>query len=108
MRPNASAIITPTVASFESKKPASKKDDAQRRQQQSDTTKPLRKELEKIDARMQSLSAERDNLQAALATTNAPADMAQSGKRLKVIDTELGTLEERWLELTEQIETSLA
>ncbi|WP_397406416.1 ABC-F family ATP-binding cassette domain-containing protein [Polaromonas sp.] len=104
----ASVPTTPAIATFDAKKTASKKDDAQRRQQQSDTTKPLRKELEKIDARMQSLSAERDSLQASLATTTAPAEMAQSGKRLKVIDTELGTLEERWLELTEQIETSLA
>ncbi|MES2241656.1 MAG: ATP-binding cassette domain-containing protein [Pseudomonadota bacterium] len=104
----ASGTATPAAATFDAKKSASKKDDAQRRQQQSDTTKPLRKELEKIDARMQSLTAERDSLQASLATTTAPAEMAQSGKRLKVIDTELGTLEERWLELTEQIETSLA
>jgi ATP-binding cassette subfamily F protein 3 len=103
-----SAETKPTGATFDAKKPASKKDDAQRRQQQSDTTKPLRKELEKIDARMQTLSAERDSLQASLATTTAPAELAQSGKRLKVIETELGTLEERWLELTEQIETSLA
>jgi len=103
-----SAAVTPTDATFDAKKPASKKDDAQRRQQQSDTTKPLRKELEKIDARMQSLNAERDSLQASLATTTAPAELAQSGKRLKVIASELGTLEERWLELTEQIETSLA
>ncbi|MDP3755428.1 MAG: ABC transporter, partial [Polaromonas sp.] len=104
----ASATVTAAAAPFDAKNPAGKKDDAQRRQQQSDTTKPLRKELEKIDARMQSLTAERDSLQASLASTNAPAEMAQSGKRLKVIDTELGTLEERWLELTEQIETSLA
>lgn len=104
----ASVTVAAVAAPVDVKKPASKKDDAQRRQQQSDTTKPLRKELEKIDARMQSLSAERDSLQASLATTTAPAELAQSGKRLKVIDTELGTLEERWLELTEQIETSLA
>ncbi|MDO9113100.1 MAG: ATP-binding cassette domain-containing protein [Polaromonas sp.] len=104
----ASATVTAAAAPFDAKNPAGKKDDAQRRQQQSDTTKPLRKELEKIDARMQSLTAERDSLQASLATTTALAEMAQSGKRLKVIDTELGTLEERWLELTEQIETSLA
>ncbi|MDI1342424.1 ATP-binding cassette domain-containing protein [Polaromonas sp.] len=104
----AGAQLPAASATFDAKKPGSKKDDAQRRQQQSDTTKPLRKELEKIDARMQSLSAERDSLQASLATTAAPAELAQFGKRLKVIDTELGTLEERWLELTEQIETSLA
>lgn len=89
------------------KKSANKKDDAQRRQQL-DAAKPLRKELEKIDARMLSLTTERDSLQTTLATTTAPAEMAQSGKRLKAIDAELGTLEERWLELTEQIETATA
>jgi ATP-binding cassette subfamily F protein 3 len=91
----------------DAKKSVNKKDDALRRQQL-DATKPLRKELEKIDARMLSLTTERDSLQATLAITTAPAEMAQSGKRLKVIDTELGTLEERWLELTEQIETATA
>jgi ATP-binding cassette subfamily F protein 3 len=104
----ASATTTPATPSFDAKKSANRKDDAQRRQQQSEMTKPLRKELEKIDARLQSLNAERDSLQASLASTSAPAEMAHSGKRLKVIDTELVTLEERWLELTEQIETSLA
>lgn len=89
------------------KKSVNKKDDAQRRQQL-DAAKPLRKELEKIDARMLSLTTERDSLQTTLATTTAPMEMAQSGKRLKAIDTELGTLEERWLELTEQIETATA
>ena len=100
------SAAAPAAASPDAKKPASKKDDPQRRQQQPDTMKPLRKELEKIDARMQSLTTERDSLQASLAATTAPAEMAQSGKRLKAIDTELGTLEERWLELTEQIETA--
>ncbi|MDO8387112.1 MAG: ATP-binding cassette domain-containing protein, partial [Polaromonas sp.] len=89
-------------------KPVDKKLEAQRRQQQSDSTKPLRKELEKTDARMASLSAERDSLQASLAKTTAPAEIAQSGKRLKAIGAELATLEERWLELTEQIETATA
>ena len=47
-------------------------------------------------------------LQARLATTIAPAEMAQAGKRLKAVDAELQTLEERWLELTDQIETATA
>jgi ATP-binding cassette subfamily F protein 3 len=34
--------------------------------------------------------------------------MARSGKRLKAVDAELQTLEERWLELTDQIETAAA
>jgi len=104
----ASAQPAGAAGTFDSRKPADKKGDAQRRQQQSDSTKPLRKELEKIDARMSSLTAEKDRLQAALATTTLPAELAQSGKRLKAIDAELGTLEERWLELTEQIETAAA
>ncbi|MES2383683.1 MAG: ATP-binding cassette domain-containing protein [Pseudomonadota bacterium] len=116
--PAPSAVATKTVAAdaqpakatgtIDTPKPVDKKLEAQRRQQQSDSTKPLRKELEKTDARMASLSAERDSLQASLANTTAPAEIAQSGKRLKAIAAELATLEERWLELTEQIETATA
>ena len=71
-----------------------------------EAARPLRKELEKIDTKMQALNSEKDSLQTLLTTTRAPAEMAHTGKRLKAIDTELGTLEERWLELTEQIETA--
>jgi len=68
--------------------------------------KPLRKELDKIDAQMQALNLEKDTLQNQLATVKAPAELAQTGKRVKAIDLEIGQLEERWLELTEQIETA--
>ena len=70
--------------------------------------KPLRKELDKIDAQMQALNLEKDTLQTQLATIKAPAELAQTGKRVKAIDLEIGQLEERWLELTEQIETAAA
>ncbi|HQS30902.1 ATP-binding cassette domain-containing protein [Polaromonas sp.] len=93
---------------FDAKKPANKKEEAQKRQQQSDSVKPLRKEIEKIDQRIQALTAEQTSLQAAMTTITAPAEIAQTGKRLKAIENELGTLEERWLELTEQIETAAA
>jgi len=86
--------------------PEQRKLDAQRRQQQAEATKPLRKEIEKIDQRMKALNTERDSLQALLATTTAPAELAQAGKRLKAIEGEIGMLEERWLELSEQIETA--
>ena len=71
-----------------------------------DAAKPLRKELDKIDGQMQVLNLEKDQLQTQLANTRASADLAQTGKRIKAIDSEIGTLEERWLELTEQIETA--
>ena len=70
-----------------------------------EAARPLRKELEKIDAKMQALNSEKSSLQTLLTSTKVPAEIAQTGKRLKAIDTELGTLEERWLELTEQIES---
>ncbi|MFC5523436.1 ABC-F family ATP-binding cassette domain-containing protein [Polaromonas jejuensis] len=86
--------------------PEQKKLEAQRRQQQAEAIKPLRKELEKIDRKMQSLTTERDSLQTLLTTATAPAEIAQTGKRLKAIDADMGALEERWLELTEQIDTA--
>jgi len=70
--------------------------------------KPLKKELDKVDAQMKTLSTERQTLEAQLAATIAPAEMAQAGKRLKAVDAELQTLEERWLEITDQIETATA
>ena len=71
-----------------------------------DAFKSLRKELDKIDGQMQVLNLEKDQLQTQLHHTKAPVDLAQTGKRIKAIDAEIGTLEERWLELTEQIETA--
>ena len=88
---------TAVSATFDSKKSTNKHAEA---------TKPLRKELEKIDGRMRSLTAERDSLQTLLTATSASAEIAQTGKRLKAIENEVGTLEERWLEVTEQIETT--
>ncbi len=75
------------------------------------SAKPLRKEIDKIDGSMQTLNLEKDALQTQLtqiSTAKAPTELAQIGKRLKAIDAELGSLEERWLELNEQIETAAA
>ncbi len=73
-----------------------------------DTVKPLKKELDKVDQQMKALTAERQPLEAKLAATKVAAEMAQTGKRLKAVDAELQQLEERWLELTDQIETATA
>ena len=102
----ATKSVAPTVDKTSGKDASEqRKLDARARQQQSEATKPLRKELEKIDGKMQTLNNEKNNLQALLTTTTAPAEIAQTGKRLKAIENDLGTMEERWLELTEQIET---
>jgi ATP-binding cassette subfamily F protein 3 len=70
--------------------------------------KTLKKELDKVDAQMKTLNTERQTLEAQLAATSVPAEMAQAGKRLKAVDAELQKLEERWLEITDQIETATA
>ena len=97
-------VATPASAA----KSGNKKEDAQRRQQQSEATKPLRKELDKIDQKIQSLNTEQANLQELLTSSAGAVEIARTGKRLKDIETTLVELEERWLELTDQIETAVA
>ena len=98
----ASAHKTLTTATFDTQKGA--------KTGKNDVPKPafkaLRKELDKIDGQMQVLNLEKDQLQTQLHHTKAPVDLAQTGKRIKAIDAEIGTLEERWLGLTEQMETA--
>lgn len=77
---------------------------AQARQALAEKTKPLKKELEKIDTRMAQLGAEKAALEEKLATPLPPADIAEAGKRLKAVGDELDACEERWLELSEAIE----
>ena len=102
------AIDTSTAGSFDTKNSMpDKKADVQRRQQQSEMTKPLRKELEKTDQKIESLGAEKTSLESLLTTSKIPTEMAQTGKRLKAIEADLAALEERWLQLTEQIEVAV-
>ena len=104
----ASVDTASTTGTFEAKNASSKKEDAQRRQQQSDAAKPLRKELEKIDRQMLSMNSEKANLETLLTTSKSPAEIAQAGKRLKVIEADLAKLEERWMEVTEKLEAVAA
>jgi ATP-binding cassette subfamily F protein 3 len=94
------AVLVQPVAIVEPRK-----QEAQQRQQVSARLKPLRKELEQADKRMAQLSQEKAALEARLATKLAPADMAEGGKRLKAINDELVSLEERWLQLSGDIES---
>ena len=100
----APAVVAEKAKTASGPSPEKKKQDAQQRQQQSEAAKPLKKEIEKIDQRMQALGREKDSLQALLTTSKAPAEIAQTGKRLKAIEQDMEKLEERWLELTTQIE----
>ena len=93
------APTAPTIDPREARRLA-----AQARQALAEKTKPLKKELEKIDTRMAQLGAEKAALEEKLATPLPPADIAEAGKRLKAVGDELDASEERWLELSEAIE----
>jgi ATP-binding cassette subfamily F protein 3 len=80
--------------------PDQRKQEALKREQ----LKPLKKELERIEKQLAQFTQERDALQASLNGPAAPAEMAEAGRQLKAVNTKLEPLEERWLELTEQIE----
>jgi ATP-binding cassette, subfamily F, member 3 len=76
---------------------------AQRKQDPS-RAKPLKRELDRSEARMAELNGEKVALESRLAGALAPAELADTGKRLKAVNEELHLLEERWLALTEQLD----
>jgi ATP-binding cassette subfamily F protein 3 len=78
---------------------------AQARQRLSDATRPMRNEIAQIDKRLEKLGQERTAAETALSSGSAqPADMADLGRSLNHIAAETAMLEERWLELQEQVE----
>ncbi len=83
-----------------------RKQDALRRQEQADKLRPLRKQIEQLDNSMAKLTAEKAALEQQLMDNPSPASMAEAGRRLKQVTDELATQEERWLSLSEQVETS--
>jgi ATP-binding cassette, subfamily F, member 3 len=81
---------------------------AQQRQLLATRLRPLKKELEQAERRIAALEAEKAQLEGRLATVLTPAEIADAGRRLKAVAEELGTLEERWLELSGEIEAAEA
>jgi ATP-binding cassette, subfamily F, member 3 len=107
----AAAVVAPVVAAApvaeapQGDQRELRKQAAAARQQLAEKTKPFKKELDKVDQRVAVLTTEKSALEAQLATPLAPAEIAEAGKRLKAVSDELDTLEERWLELSETIES---
>ena len=69
-----------------------------------DNLKPLRRELEKIEARMAELNNEGAALEKRMSAILHPHEIAEAGKRFKAVSAELAQLEEKWLELSSQLE----
>ncbi|MGI9218226.1 MAG: ribosomal protection-like ABC-F family protein [Hydrogenophaga sp.] len=100
----APAAANPAPAA--SRSPEQRKLDAQRRQQRAEQLRPLKKELEQAEKRMASLNAEMQVLEETLSQPASAATLADTGRRLKAVNEELDTLEQRWLELGEQLEAA--
>ena len=64
------------------------------------------KNLEKIEASIQTLEQQRDELQSRMAMGLSIDTMAQDSKALKQVETELETLESQWLALAAQLESA--
>jgi ATP-binding cassette subfamily F protein 3 len=81
-----------------------RKQDAQARQQLAEKTRPLKREIEQIDQRLSALVAERADLEQRLTQALPPAEIADLGRRLKTGHDETARLEERWLEISAELE----
>ena len=77
---------------------------AQARQQLAEKTRPLKRELEQINQRLAALTAEKAQIEERLTQALPPADIAENGRRLKACSDETESLEERWLELSSEVE----
>jgi ATP-binding cassette subfamily F protein 3 len=96
----AAALAPASSASREDRRNAK-----QARIKQSDATRPLRVELQRIDDRLPALAAEKARLEARLAAPGASAEAyADLGRDLAHVAAETAMLEERWLELQAELE----
>ncbi len=69
-----------------------------------DSSPKTKKELQTVDERMKTLTQEGTVLEARLSTTENPAEITAIGRALQSVNDELAQLEERWLELSMQME----
>ena len=99
------AVVVPPTPGLSSAE--QRKLDAQKRRQLAAQTRPLKRELEQNEQRMASIETEKNQLEQLLTTPISPSDMADAGRRLKALAEEVARLEERWLELTQQLEASV-
>ncbi|MBS0390718.1 MAG: ATP-binding cassette domain-containing protein [Proteobacteria bacterium] len=78
--------------------------EAQARQQMAERARPLKRELESIDQRLELLAQEKAQLEERLMQPLPPADIAECGRRLKTCSEEVERLEEKWLDVSAALE----
>uniref|UniRef100_UPI0040481545 ABC-F family ATP-binding cassette domain-containing protein n=1 Tax=Polynucleobacter sp. TaxID=2029855 RepID=UPI0040481545 len=98
-----------TIAVIPEKKPVvqtseQRKLESAKRQEINARIKPLKKQIDQVEKSMTQLQSEKTVLEAKLLEPISPGDIADIGKKLKVINDELTSLEEKWLGWTSEIE----
>ena len=94
-----------TAASVPGGRRDDRKDAARSRSLVANRTRPMRTELQQIDARIAKLGSERAAVEALMAAGKRPgSEIAEAGRRLAHIAAEVVTLEERWLSLQTEID----
>ena len=79
---------------------------AEQRQQRAQQLKPVKAEFARVEQELHRLEAERTDLEAALAHPDtAAADRVEQSRRHHALNTRIASLEDRWLELGEQLES---
>ena len=68
-------------------------------------TRKWKKELASVEEKMATLNTEGASLEAKLSTNPHPSEIAEAGKRLKLVNQELKGLEDQWLDLTTLLES---
>ncbi|MBV8122943.1 MAG: ATP-binding cassette domain-containing protein [Pelomonas sp.] len=105
--PVAAPVLPPPSTPANSRE--DRKASGQARQRLAEQTRPLRKEMDAIDVKLNKLADERTAVENALANpSTTPAQFAELGKRLKAIGEELEAAELRWLELSAEVDALTA
>ncbi len=98
----APASASPAAAPLSSRE--QRQQDALARQQRQERQRPLQRQIAQIDQRLNEANTERAALEQRLCEPLSPAEIADTGRRLKTLTDEISTLEERWLALSEELE----
>ncbi len=70
------------------------------------TSPKVKKELQDVEDRMAVLNGEGAALEGRLSTNPHPSEIAEIGRSLKTVNDELAQLEDRWLELSSQMDSA--
>jgi ATP-binding cassette, subfamily F, member 3 len=86
-----------------------RKAQGQARAKLADKTRPLRNEIKQLDDKLAKLNKERADVESLIAQPGLDAQgFADQGRRLAHIQADTSRLEERWLELQQQLESMTA